>query len=330
VSSEYAGRRVMVLGAAGFIGSWVRRALVGAGSHVTPVLRPGHQLSDSAGAASVMHCDLRDNVALQRAIYTAAPQVIFNLAGYGVHPDQRDEQQARLINVEMLRTIADSMSRIDPDGWHGARIVHTGTAAEYGDATGDLTEGGETFPSTLYGKTKLAGTLLLAERCTGYAMRAVTARLFTVYGPGERAGRLVPTLLSAADNGDPVPLTAGTQPRDFVHVEDAAAAMLRVGTADVGTGEPVNVATGRLHSVREFVEIAARVLGITPDRLRFGVIPERSGEMHHDPVNITRLQHLTAWQPTITPAEGIRRTRDYNSTGSSAYLRVMPKDPRAR
>jgi len=320
----------MVLGAAGFIGSWVRRALTAAGSQVTAVLRPGHQLSDPAGAVSVTHCDLRDNDALRRAIHTAAPHVIFNLAGYGVHPDQRDERQARLINVEMVGTLADVMSRVDTDGWYGARIVHAGTAAEYGDATGDLSETGETLPSTLYGQTKLAGTLLLAERCARYSMRAVTARHFTVYGPGERAGRLVPTLLSAADSGDPIALTAGTQPRDFVYVEDAAAAMLRLGTADVGTGEPVNVVTGRLHSVREFVEIAARVLGIQPERLRFGAIPERSGEMHHAPVNMTRLQQLTAWQPNITPAEGIRRTRVYNSTGSSAYLRVMPKDPRAR
>lgn len=317
MSSPYAGRRAIVLGAAGFIGSWVRRALVGAGCHVTAVLRPGQQAPFPADAISVVHCDLGDTDALADAIRAAAPHIVFDVAGYGVYPEQRDEHQARLINTEMAGTVADAIAHVDGDDWRGARIVRAGSAAEYGDATGDLREDGATLPSTMYGRTKLAGTLLLAERCARYSVRSVTARLFTVYGPGERSGRLVPTLLSAASTGDPIPLTPGTQLRDFIHVEDAAAAMLKLGAADVGTGEIVNVATGRLHSVREFVEIAAGVLNISPGRLRFGAIQERPGEMHHDPVNISRLERLTAWRPSITPAEGIRRTRD-NSAGEPA------------
>jgi nucleoside-diphosphate-sugar epimerase len=78
------------------------------------------------------------------------------------------------------------------------------------------------------------------------------------------------------------------------------------------------VATGTLHSVREFVEIAAAVLRISPDRLRFGAIAERAGEMHHSTVNVSKLESLTGWRPSISPAEGIRRTRESSGDAGQA------------
>jgi nucleoside-diphosphate-sugar epimerase len=132
----------------------------------------------------------------------------------------------------------------------------------------------------------------------------------------------VPTLVAAAaGDASVIPLTAGTQPRDFVYVEDAADAMLRLGVSAVGAGDIVNVATGILRPVREFVECAADALGIARTRLQFGVIPERPGEMRHEPVRVTRLHALTGWLPTVAPAEGIRRTQAY-SAGNAGPMRT--------
>lgn len=318
--SAYAGRHVMVLGAGGFIGSWMQHALINAGAIVTPILRPGHVQTGSRFAGGVVYCDLEDSKALRRTVRTAAPDVVFNLAGYGVYPGQGDAGHADRINRDMIATLVDAVAELGTTEWAGAKIVHAGSAAEYGDAGGDLRESATALPSTLYGRTKLAGTMLLAERCSAHSIPSVSARLFTVYGSGERAGRLVPTLMSAAMNEEPIPLTNGTQRRDFVHVDDAVSAMMRLGTAKVGPGEIVNIATGTLHSVREFVEIAAAVLEISRDRLRFGAIAERAGEMHHSAVNVAKLEDLTGWRPSITPAEGIRRTRDTDAgqAGSAA------------
>lgn len=309
MTSAYAGRRVMLLGAGGFIGSWMQRALVEGGAHVVAVLRPGHLKAGSGLAGSVVYCDLRDSEALRQEVRAAAPDVVFNMAGYGVYSDQADAEYADRINRHIIATLVDAVAELGNSDWAGARIVHAGSAAEYGDAGGDLRETVTARPSTLYGRTKLAGTMLLAERSAARSIPSVSARLFTVYGSGERAGRLVPTLMSAAMSEEPIPLTYGTQRRDFVHVDDAVSAMMTLGTAKVGPGEIVNVATGTLHSVKEFVEIAAAVLKISPDRLRFGAIAERAGEMHHSAVNVAKLVDLTGWRPSITPAEGISRTR---------------------
>jgi nucleoside-diphosphate-sugar epimerase len=139
-------------------------------------------------------------------------------------------------------------------------------------------------------------------------VHATVARLFTVYGPGEHRGRLLPSLLEAATGDGPVPLTAGTQQRDFTWVGDVVEGLLRLGALG---GEPpglVNLATGRLVTVREFVERAAAVLRIAPERLRFGALPTRPEEMAHDDVSVARLERLTGWRPATSIEEGVRRT----------------------
>jgi nucleoside-diphosphate-sugar epimerase len=132
--------------------------------------------------------------------------------------------------------------------------------------------------------------------------------LFTVYGPGEHPGRLLPSLIKAARTGDPLPLSNGSQSRDFTYVEDVAQALLDLGTSAAVAGEVVNVATGRLTRVRDFIEAAAAVLRICPETLLFGEAPARPWEMIHAPVTLERLRTLVGWIPATQVVEGIRRT----------------------
>jgi nucleoside-diphosphate-sugar epimerase len=142
----------------------------------------------------------------------------------------------------------------------------------------------------------------------------VTARLFNVYGPGEHPGRLLPSLLDAARSRTAVDLTAGQQRRDFTYVEDVAEGLLRLGVSPaMEPGFVVNLATGRLTTVKEFVLIAARLLAIPPEHLRFGALPGRTAEMSHEEVAIDRLTRLLAWRPAGTIEEGITRTRDFTN-----------------
>jgi nucleoside-diphosphate-sugar epimerase len=77
------------------------------------------------------------------------------------------------------------------------------------------------------------------------------------------------------------------------------------------SGGVVNLATGRLTSVRAFIETAARVLGLAPDRLRFGAIPLRQGEMSHQEVVVARLIEMLGWKPATSIEAGVSRTRDF-------------------
>lgn len=313
---SYRGVTAVVLGASGFIGRWVARALTHAGARAILVARnassmPGPPRTGSAlqtGDVSVIEADLSREATVREVLAGVEPAVVFNLAGYGVDRSERDERLALTINAELPRWIVEALDDTADQAWSGQRLIHVGSALEYGEIGGDLAESSSPNPTTLYGRTKLAGTLGVLRACGEREMRGVTARLFTVYGWGEHAGRLLPTLMQAAMHDEPIPLSAGLQRRDFTYVEDVAEGLLRLGAVGGGAapGEIVNLATGRLTAVREFATEAARVLGIAPDRLVFGALPTRAEEMQHDPVSVERLRELLGWVPSTSIADGVR------------------------
>lgn len=254
--------------------------------------------------AEIHRADLSREPDVRRLLADVEPAVTFNLAGYGVGRDERDEGASSILNSALPGWLARSLTSNRDPSWRGMTLVHAGSALEYGEAGADLDELGPCRPTTLYGRTKLEGTLAVA-RTPG--LHAVTARIFTAYGPGERAGRLFPSIAEAARRTGDVALGDGAQRRDFVFAEDVAEGLLRLACAPGREGAIVNLATGRLASVREFALLAAHRLGIAEPRLRFGALPPRAEEMVHGPVRVSRLRELIGWSPPPSLEGGIAR-----------------------
>ncbi|MGQ0537992.1 MAG: NAD-dependent epimerase/dehydratase family protein [Gemmatimonadaceae bacterium] len=319
----YRGRRTLVLGASGFVGRWVARGLADCGAHVLAAGRDAAALEQAlhaAGLAGRYETVLRD-LALGGIADWLRPleaDVVFNLAGYGVERSERDEARAQRINAALVAELASAVHGA-PGSWPYARLLHTGSALEYGVSGGVLREDSATQPTTLYGATKLAGVLALVRQSRASRTRAVVARLFTVYGPGEHAGRLLPSILDGRDGRRTVHLSAGTQLRDFTYVEDVAEGLLRLGVADAEPGTVVNLATGVMQPVREFAEVAARVVGMSRELLNFGALRPRAEEMLHTGVSVDRLLALCdGWRPSPDIASGVARTLARQAQESSA------------
>jgi nucleoside-diphosphate-sugar epimerase len=314
-TNGYAGVRVLIFGAAGFIGRWVARHLSLAGANPTLVVRDAdvaRQVFTSYGVQGTVIAGSFDSANSVKSVFERVrPTITFNLAGYGVDRRQRDAARAFAINVNLVRWIAEGASTWSEGKWEGARVVHAGSALEYGTIGGNLAEDSLPHPTTPYGRTKLAGTVALVEESVRRNVRAVCARLFTVYGPGELRERLLPSLVEAASRRQPLALTTGTQARDFTFVGDVADGLLRLGLANATPGTIVNLATGRLTTVREFAEIAADALDLPRGLLRFGVLPPHVDEMVHNNVTVERLRHLIGWIPDTDVATGIRATAEF-------------------
>ena len=285
-------RGAVVLGAAGFIGGWVGRELQRRGLPVTAVVRDLERAATTFAAWP--HAPAREQADLEvpgagaDLIRRHRPSLVFNLAGYGVDRTETDPARARRLNDELVRELAEACAEPAVD----AKLVHVGSAAEYGEVVGVLREDGPTRPQGTYGTTKLEGTRALVEVARRAGTRAICARLFTVFGEGEHDGRLLPLLRGAAGAADLVPLSAGTQERDFAWVGDVAPALVDLASARWAPGTVVNLASGRSHTVRAFILAAARALGVAESRLAFGAVPSQAGDIAGFTVSVERLQSI--------------------------------------
>jgi nucleoside-diphosphate-sugar epimerase len=312
LTSAYRGRRALVLGASGFVGRWVARALAAAGAELHLAARDRARLDDVGERygfrGAPWEADLEPAGAVADLVAAVRPAVTFNLAGYGVGPGERDDRLAMRLNGELVAELCAAVAEHGGPDWPGPQLVHAGSMLEYGPVAGELREDAPAHPQTPYGRAKLAGTRAVERAVADGRLRAVVARLFSVYGPGEMGGRLLPSLLAAARHGTAVELSAGLQRRDFLHVEEVAEALLRLGAAPPD-GEPlVHVASGAPIPVREFVAVAARVLGLPPEQLRFGALASPWYENEVTSVARQRLAARTGWLPSRPLHEGIAGT----------------------
>lgn len=308
--NAYRDARVLVLGASGFIGRWVGRIL---SPHCTDLhlavwdpeaieaLRIPYGL-----AGRVWRADFAGVGAAEALCAELRPAIVFNVAGYGVDPMERSEAVGDALNRRLPCEVAGAMVRYAAPSWRGQHLVHAGSALEYGPVDGPVSEALPSRPTTMYGRTKLAGSRCIEESCGKSGLRAVATRIFTVYGPGEHSPRLLPSLLRGLASAAPLELTTGDQRRDFVYVREVAEALVQLGLSQRPGFDTVNVATGTLRSVREFTALAAGVLGLAPERLRFGALPYLAEEMWHGPVAIDLLRERLGWTPALDVAEGVR------------------------
>lgn len=189
----------------------------------------------------------------------------------------------------------------------GRRMLAVGSCAEYGPCEGSCMEATTPLrPSTLYGACKSATGQVLQAWGSQVGVDVVWARLFNLFGPREAPGRLVPDIVSALRAGEPVALSAGTQVRDYMHVSDAAAALVHVLSSDlVGA---VNVGSGRGVAVREVAETLGEVLG-RPELLMFGQRTSAPDDAAGVVADVTRLRS-SGWQPRLSLREGLLDTAE--------------------
>ncbi len=304
--------RVVVTGAAGFIGSHLSEALLDHGFEV---------LGIDAFTASYAQADKRANA----AALTARPgfalvegdlstieldpllegvEVVFHQAAQaGVRSSWGlDFDLYVRDNVIATQRLLEACVRCDV-----RRLVAASSSSVYGDApTYPTTEASITRPVSPYGVTKLASEhLCLAYAQLGTsAMTVATLRYFTVYGPRQRPDMAFRRFLEAAYTGRPITVYGdGEQTRDFTFVGDAVRANLLAMTAPF-RAEPVNVGGGRRVTLNEVLDL---IEGITGRRLRVVRAPSQPGDARHTGADGARAEALLGYRPEVDLENGLAR-----------------------
>jgi len=267
--------RAVVTGASGFIG----RRLVAR-------LRAGGVEVAEGSRASV---DLQDAEAVGRALAEFEPDTVFHLASSGVSAAAAHNAAVIARDVQMVAHLVGLVPK-------GSRLIVAGSMSEYG-AAGVMREDAVAVPKTAYGIAKLAAGLYAMNYAPPREVAVTVARLFGVYGPGEAPARFFPTLLRELSEGRSVALSDGLQRRDFLHVDDAAAVLLRLAGRPGREPALVNVGTGSAVRVRDVAEWMADAVGAPRDWLRFGARPRSPGDEDLLEADTARLRAMTGEVP---------------------------------
>jgi nucleoside-diphosphate-sugar epimerase len=275
--------RILLLGSTGFLGR-----------HTAERLRalPGVRLLlGGRSAAADVPLDLTAGPGLLAdALGAAAPSVVVNcaglVAGSAVHLTD--------VNARGPAALCEALRDAAP----GTRLVHLGSAAEYGPtAPGErVAESAPTGPLSPYGATKLAGTVAVS---TG-GLDSVVLRVFNPVGPGAPVaglpGRLAAELRRAGDEGV-IRVGDLSAHRDFVDVRDVAEAAVRAATASGPLPPVLNIGSGRATAVRELAQGLARTAGFRGRIEETGDGPARSTAVSWQCADIAAAGEALGWRP---------------------------------
>ena len=287
--------KVLVLGASGFLGSWAVRALCADAHEVVIFQRPssdGWRLAGMTGIAELKFAPAEWPREIERLI----PDVILSLDWEGVSAQSRDDPEVQARNLSRQSAIIQAAIRAGV-----SRFVGIGSQAEYGRMEGKTAENALSLPSTEYGRVKVEVLHLLREMADAAALEWVWARVFSVYGPLEGNGWLLPVLADSARRRMPMSLTEATQPWSYLFAADAGTALATL-TSHPGARGIYNLASPLAEPLRHSLEIFAGALGAT-DLLRFGEVTAKSPAGHLD-ADVSRLVSL-GWDPHTTLEAGL-------------------------
>ena len=298
------GKRVLVTGAAGFIGSRVARALLAEGCSVLACVRPqggNERLRGVDGDLTLLPLDLSSFEVKELLGLKFKPEWIFHLGAYGVGIGQNDPARMAAVNVRGTRELLEYAHATGVE-----RFIHCGSCFEY--PSGEmLAEDVSPNPVSEYGVSKAAAGELVQQFCRQKGLPAVTLRPFTVYGPGEDRQRLVSSVIYAVLSGTFLKLTTGKQTRDFIFIDDVVAAFLAAAVARNVTAETFNAATGIEMSVKALVLKIIDLMGskLAPE---FGALPHRPSEYWRLSGSPAKAAAQLHWRPATSLEDGLRAT----------------------
>jgi nucleoside-diphosphate-sugar epimerase len=202
-----------------------------------------------------------------------------------------------------------------------ASFVHAGSSSEYGAKDHAPNEDERVEPNSAYAVGKAAASHYCSFVGRRDNARVVTLRLYSVYGPWEDPGRLMPTLAVRGLRGKLPPLVAPETARDFVHVDDVCDAFVRAASApELEPGAVLNVGSGRQTTLREIVAVARKTLNIAEEP-RWGTTPARSWDTTVWVSDPRQIEQALGWRATTGLRDGFRGLADWIAADAARVSR---------
>ena len=319
-------KRILVTGAAGFIGSHLCERLVAAGHDVLGVdcktdhyvtalkdlnlegLRAAGVRLDSSDLAVDDLKNLMDDV-----------EYVFHLAAQpGISGSTSFDSYVRnnIVAANRLLEVASECKSLQG-------MLNISTSSVYGaDATGD--ERSEPRPTSNYGVTKLAAEQLMLASHRDRDVPCCSLRLFSVYGPRERPEKLYPKLVGAILEDRPFPLFEGSEKhvRSYTYVSDIVDGMVAaLNNFDSCVGEVFNIGTDVAHTTGEGIEAVEKLTGKSA---RIDTQPRRAGDQTRTQANISKARRVLGYNPKTSLEDGLRAVVEWYQSQIQGRIDLWP------
>jgi UDP-glucose 4-epimerase len=309
-------KRVLLTGGTGFVGANLARRLLRDGHELHLLVRPGYQpwrIEEIRRNVRLHELHLHDPEAVARAVGDIRPEWIFHLAVHGAYSWQADWEQMVRTNIQGTMSLLSACLRTGFEAF-----VNTGSSSEYGLKDHPPAETEALEPNSHYAITKAAATHCCRHTAQSRQVHVPTLRLYSVFGPYEEPGRLLPKLILHGLRGELPPLADPEVARDFVYVDDVVEAYLlaaRIRTAEWG---PIyNLGTGVQTTLREAVAAAREIMGITAEPV-WNTMPNRKWDASVWVSDSRKIRAQLGWQPRYTFAGGGRAMLEWFRAGAPA------------
>ncbi len=309
--------KILLTGAAGFIGSHFAETLLKQGHQVLSIdnLNPFYDpaikernlqtikksLSDPEQFLD-LRGDIRDASFIHNVFETHRPDEVVHLAAMaGVRPSIADPVTYQEVNIRGTMNLLESMKKFGI-----SRMIFASSSSVYGNNP-KVPFSEEDFvdhPISPYAATKKAGELICYTYHHLYQFTVVALRFFTVYGPRQRPEMAIHKFTRLIDEGKPVPMFGdGTTKRDYTYIDDIIDGMERVRKIESGF-HLFNLGESRTTALIDLIRLIEDALG---KKARIERLPQQPGDVNITYADISRAHRELGYAPQTTMEEGIRK-----------------------
>jgi len=324
---QFNGRKILITGGVGFIGSNLARCLVELGANVTLVdsLIPeyGGNLFNITGIEDQVRiniADVRDDHSMRTLVQ--GQDYLFNLAGQTSHIDSMQDPFIDLeINCRAQLSILEVCRQYNPN----IKIVFASTRQIYGKPDYlPVDEKHLLRPVDVNGINKMAGEWYHILYNNVYGIRACALRLTNTYGPRMRVKDARQTFLGIwvrlLVEGKPFEVWGGEQLRDFTYMDDAIEAFLLAATCEQANGQVYNLGGGEVISLRKLAELLVKTNGGGEYHVREFPAEQKRIDIGDYYADDQSIRSELGWAPQVSLREGISRTLDFYRSNLEHYL----------
>ena len=294
--------KILITGGTGFIGYHLAKKCLSLSWSVTSLSTKKPSQNRKLKKVKYKICDISNKKKLNNILNLDYDYVV-NLAGYVDHSHKLNTMKSHYDGCRNL-SLFFLKSKIK-------KFIQIGSSIEYGKIRSPQLENIKNKQKTfsVYGNAKLLSTKFLLDLKKRFNFPVVIIRLYLVYGPNQDINRVIPITISNAMRDKEFDCSDGTQLRDFLYIDDAITAIIKILKNKEIAGEIINIGSGKPSKIKSIIIKICKIVG--SGKPNFGKIKFRKDEINCLYPSIFKAKKIINWKPRIDLNLGLKKTINY-------------------